>query len=885
MNKLVKKIVQVNFILVLLLVMVISYGQILGMNVWQDDNGLFFKLAHINENAGYFGPGPFGLGPYKYTITPYIPIYKIFGYATFPYFFLNLVLYFLASICVYKVFSKIIGSKGGKVAGFLYAAGYLASDGFIRLFSSPLFSLSIILISLFLLAYWQYYKQKKIKWYFLAVLFFFLSIEFVRARTHYLIGVAISFELLFLTFRKPLKFIFQSLFRLIPFVAIFYHYFVLNADQRSGQVKVFAFSLLKGDFQQLYSLVSSWSNLILPDWFTNKLFLIGSHQLWIIVPLISILVLILLLRKNTRGIILILFFVIILGIWTLASRSIFSTQLLNLGPKEIFIAFLGGMSIIFFFAGYFAIKRYKNIYLLLLLWALLNMLAYSAYNPTVSYESVNRYLTHSFFALVGMMGIFSVNARGRIAKVTVTGLIIIWGLGNMINSAIYQNKILITRSASPRKFYQELKGYVPSIKKGDIFYFDVADNMRGYFADAFSVASMPETTAMAWRYGVDRYDFYRVTEFRDLINTIQTKNIPIKNVYTFFYSDGELINTTNSTRSFLNNGGRKAVLSGTLENDGSKDFTVNFKTPIESLVPMELEFTLVAKAVDPASLNFPYVQNGTLNVNKIAEDTDLRKLAFAYKEFMGDFYTKTSVVTSSDWQKRISFNLIDQDPDTAWQADRVLWGKEKKSSLILDLKTNQEINRFIWMNAFGNNTPIKYSISTSLDGVRWKEVKNISSFNRVDTRDLQVIEFESQKTRFVRMIIFESLNKDSPGISEVWVVPTEFVRLDINSVEKFLGSPFDYIPNQASFGETLRGVDSRGNIKISWQSNKYTGWTNQTNSKINVVYDEVERSYELVIPAGGTKITAIKFSDLQIPGKVTLNKISIRYPTLQEIKK
>src|SRR3990167_393158 len=194
-----------NFILVLLFVVVVSYGQILGMHVWQDDNGLFFKLAHINEPAGYFGVGPLGTGTYKYTITPYIPIYKMFGYTAFPYFFLNLILYFLSAICVYKVFSRIIGEKGGRMAGFLYAAGYVASDGIIRLFSSPLFSLSVILISLFLLAYWNYYRQKKIGWYYLSVLFFFLAIEFVRARTHYLIGVAALFELIFLAFKKPLK--------------------------------------------------------------------------------------------------------------------------------------------------------------------------------------------------------------------------------------------------------------------------------------------------------------------------------------------------------------------------------------------------------------------------------------------------------------------------------------------------------------------------------------------------------------------------------------------------------------------------------------------------------------------------------------------------------
>jgi hypothetical protein len=884
MNKLVNKIKKINFYLILLITLIISYGQILGMYIWQDDNGLFFKLSHINESPGYFGPGPFGVGPYKYTATPYIPIYKMFGFSTLPYFFLNLGLYFLTAICVYKVFSKILGSRGGKIVGFLYAAGYIASDGFIRLFSSPLFSLSVVLISLLLLSYWNYYQQKKIQWYLLSILFFFLAVEFISARTHYLIGVVVLFEFIFLTFRKPIKSLIFSLFRLLPFLAIFYQYFLRYPDSRSGQVKVFILSLLKGDLQQLYSLVSSWSNLVFPDWLMERVLLIKINILWLGVPIAAVVITIFLLRENAKKKILIPLFVSVLGVWSLSAGAIFSTTLLNPGPRELFIAFFGGILIILFFAGYFALKSNKNLYLFLYLWALVNILAYSAYSPTVMFGSVNRYLVHSFLALTGVFGVLSTGIKNAFLKKVVTGLIIVWGLGNMLSAFIYQNKILAIRSNPPRKFYSQLKSFVPSIKKGDIFYFDVAADSRGYFGDAFSVASMPETTAMAWRYGVDRYDFYRVTEFEDLTETIQTKNIPMDNVYTFFYSDGELINTTNIVRDFLKHGGGSVVLEKRQEGTKGNDFTVDLEKPIESFVPMELEFSLIAQAEDPTNLNFSSVQNSTLGASKIAKDKNLRKLTFNYQEFKNDFYAKASVRTSSDYLKRIAQNLIDQDPDTAWQADRVLWGKEKKSSFIFDLKTSKEINRFVWINAFGNNTPIRYSLSVSSDGTNWKEVKSISSLKRIDTKQPQIVEFGSQRARFIMMTVFESLNKDSPGISEAWVVPTNLSGLNIDNAEEFLRRPFAYVSDSNSYQETLTGIGFKGEIKIAWQSDRDNGWISQTNSNINVIYDGRERNYKLLIPAGGTKITKIKFSDVQIPGRILLNKIRVKYLSLQGIK-
>src|SRR3989344_150521 len=139
-----------NYIFFLILLVLISYGQILGLYVWEDDHALFFKLAHLKEGAGYFGPGPFGTGIYRYAAVPFIPIYYLFGYFVPAYFGLILLLYLITTIVIYKVFSTVISETAGKVASFMYGAGYIVSDGVWRMANSSTTSISIILANLFL---------------------------------------------------------------------------------------------------------------------------------------------------------------------------------------------------------------------------------------------------------------------------------------------------------------------------------------------------------------------------------------------------------------------------------------------------------------------------------------------------------------------------------------------------------------------------------------------------------------------------------------------------------------------------------------------------------------------------------------------------------------
>lgn len=882
----------------LLLVVVVSYGQLLWMEPWEDDNALFFKLANIESGAGFLGEGPLGTGPYKYTATPYIPIYYLFGHKPFPYFALGITFYFLATFTVYKIFSSIFEKTAGRLVGFLYASGYIASDAIIRIFNSIVTSVSVILISLLFFFYWKFFKARDVKWYIFALIAFFLATELAISRTHYLIAVVVLFEILFLSFEKPIKSLTISAIRILPFVFIFYRYFVVVADQRSGQIKNLVVALWEGEFYQTYSLVSSLTNLIFPDWLTSNLLNLtsasatisfGGILFWLIL-LGGIIFVFQLLKKHPYKKILLPLFIFLLVVWKLSVNDIYFSPALDLGNSQLFAAFLGGIIFLVVMAGWIVLRTgYKKIYVFFFFWIIFNIAAYAAYNPTFSYISINRYLSHSFFAWVSLLGILYLVFKNTSWKRIFLGAVLLWSLGNIFSSVAYQQHILSFRSSPVRDFYTQLKSYVPSIQKGDVFYFDVADDARSYFRDAFSVAQMPEETAIAWRYGVDRYDIRRVTKFEDLVKLLkggsftdkEKKRVPLNNIYTFFYSKAGLVDTTNDTQELFDKGGEEEIIfSGISQGEG--ELTIPLTTPIKSIVPTEIEITISATALDPEVLKFPYIRSARMTTNNIAKNDEFRRLAFDYKRTMERYFSRMSISTNNEWQDNIPGNLIDKNLETFWRAHRILWSTEG-AILTLDFKAASNVNRFIWVNASGSSTPTEYKIQTSIDGIKWQDAREISFFQRIDTKDPQLIEFSPRMARYVRMMISKTTNSDSPSIAEAWVVPMIFSELDIKETEEFLTNPFGYVPSKESYESSLSELGLKGFVQVYWKGDEKSTLITKAGKGINVVYDGARRQYKVILPASGIQIDALKLVGQEIPGIISVAGITARPLSIKEI--
>lgn len=884
------------WVVLLFLVLIVSYGQILRMSVWQDDNALFFKLAHIDENAGYLSAGPFGTGPYKYIVTPYILIYKLFGFNTFVYFLLAFFVYFIVTLVIYFVFRTVFGERGGKIGSFLWASGYVSSDGFIRLFNSVATSLSVGLIALLFYFYWLYNKKRLIIWYFLSVVVYFLTVELVSGRTHYLISIVLLLELMFFAFKSLPSSLIKSVLRLMPFFLIFRSYFLVNVDHRSAKVGEFLQSLSDGEFYQLFGLFSTITNVVVPDVLTRGLFEIQTKIGYLlgfnaplIVGIISLLFLVLAFtfpRKSKVKIRMIAWSIWTI-VWFFVTNSWFTNPVLNASQDQKLIAFLGGVILIIFFEILLILKKEGRwLFCFFSFWLIINVAAYSAYAPTVVYESINRYLAHSFFAFVSMAALF-VSGFVSMPK-RLQGLIVIFfvflGLYNVYNSFTYQNWVVRARSNTSRLFYAQLKDYVSQVEPGDVFYFDVSSEMQSIFADSFSVASMPETTALAWRYGVDRYDLYREVEFNKLVDLISEKAINIEEIHSFYFGSEGLVDTSERLRDILL-GGRVSL--NELRYKAKKvnsEIVVDFDEPVESLTPLDISFWISASSREYSPNYFPLGEANKNLVNDIYKDSVLRDMAFSYlkeKEYLAKQY---NVEVSSEWRDDKKDNLIDGNPATSWRADRVIWGREKSAFLHLDLGKIYKIDRFVWINSFGNNTPTSFSIEVSLDGKNWNIVKRVANNSRIDTKDPQIVVFNATDARFVRMVIDETLDGDSAGVSEVWVVNSSFSRLDINEVESFLANPFLYVQDLKEYKKTIDNMNNKLKMQVYWWDNSVNTWITNSEASLSIAVDGRSHNYMLRLPVGGTKLYRFKLGGLHIlSDKVTLERILVRHASLSEI--
>lgn len=896
---LVKQLLEKYFSVILILIVLISYGQTLRMNVWEDDNALFFKLAHLPESAGFLGPGIFGVGPYKYTATLYIPIYQFFGYNTFFYFAYALIFYILATLAIYKTFSYILGKTGGRITGFLFACGFIASEGFIRLFNSTITSLSIILMSGLLYSYWKFINEKRIIWYFLALVFFTASIEFASARTHYLISVIILFELIFLAFQKPMKSIGYSIFRLIPFLLIFYKYYILAGDSRNSLIGDYLTKIINGEFYIFYGLIATFANLIIPKWLIILLTDIQSKIIltttigfpfakYFLLICTLILVWFTFRKNNYRRFLIPIYMCALIG-WVLLSKMIFTIPILNLDETQMLIVTLGGMLLILLSViPVFLIKERSKLSIFLFFWMILNILTYSIYNPEYAYSAENRYLAHSFFALAGLLGLFLVSVKENqlgflvqgennnklLYKLTLT-LILLWGTGNLISSICYQNNILITRSFPTNLIYQQLRDFVPKAEKGDIFYFDLAEGVKGQFKDAVAVAQMPETTALAWRYGIDRYDITKFEDFEQLRDYLKKNNQDLNHIYTFFYSKQGLVDTSDVVRAFLARGSSLheiKPLRKNAYNQSTQDLVFDFAESVDSTYPMNLVLNIRAQVPDIESLKYPLSAESTGFLNNYP-DKKLKDLMFSYQKNKKLFFKNASFHISSQWQDNIADNLYDQDLSTVWQANRISW-KNHKESITIDLKVPQEIDRLVWVNGFSDQTPVEYKIETSSDGINWLIVKEVSERKRKD-RALVIEKLPVVTAQFIKMTITNTLKGDAPAIAEIWPVPHLFSELDIIKTEEFLTQPFDFVLDKEDLETTLSHVDFKGNVNVYWKSEKSNNWQTNSKAKIYPVYDGVTHEYKLEIPANGTKLSGLKLSSIGIPGNLELQSLSI----------
>lgn len=845
----------------LALIVLISFGQATSFTLWQDDNALIFKLQHPNEQVGVFGPGPLGLGAYRYIALPYLSLYRLFGLNTALFYSWAIFFYFLASISLYLLARKLTNNKLlALLSGSIFAAGYIGSDGILRLFNSIQTSYSIIFASFLFFFLYRYSQKKKVRNYLIAVAIFILATETGYVRTQYLIFPLVIFIFLFL----------KSIWLNLPFVLIYYWQFLKDPDPRSGLVYEFAKKILAGRLDYTNGFFGSLGNFFVPQPITSFLFsltkritLESTNQ----ILLLKVLFLTLFIFLVNR----------ILSDQKKRLRVIFMVSgLAWFGLQWAFLeGFLGGLFILLLGAGVWVVlKQNKKIGLILvflLSWIVFNILSYAVYLPFSSLETINRYLTHSLagYALFFPLAFFYVGRLFWKSKqlkrntIIVIGLVVATNIGFSID---YQSRFIKEKSIPTKKFYQDLQKFLPEIEEGSLLYFDVAQNpvAQQQFKDFFSVASMPDTTAIAVRYRIDRYDFDMVENFDELLSLLDKKNITKDQIFSFYYDADGLVNTTIALRQRLEESSQ--VLLDSKERE--------FIHPSASLLtPAILEVVAKTQLADFSSID--------LASTSCSCAYDEKKLLFHYLLSRGSYYRTAKVKTLSSEKGYQPSSLIDNDLKTIWRGNRGWWLENKQEIIEIDLGEAKNVGQFIWVNGYANSTPVVYGIEFSRDGQKWQELKRTKSPVVKENGAEVVEEFKPVVAQYWRMVIEDTFDHDAPAVSDTEVLDPAFDRVDRPQAVKLGQNPFRCITNYRVFQLAKDFVVRRGmGVEFVWKTNK----DREDNSKTLLFKpDGLYHTYQALLPAGGTKLEYLKISSIDSPARISISQARLIIPSKSEL--
>lgn len=859
-------------IAILVLIVAISFGQSIRFALWQDDNALIFKLQHLEEQVGFFGRGPLGLGAYRYIAVPYIPIYKVFGLNIPLFYSWAIVFYFLGSISVFFL-SKVLTKSTliGILSGSIFAAGFIGSDGILRLFNSIQTSYSIVFVCVLFYFLFKFTQTRGKLNYLASLVLFYISLETAFIRTSYLIFPTIVFLLLFSNWRKTAHRI-QNVVLTLPFLTIYKHVFSYSADARAGLVKDYINGILAGRFDYLHGFFGTLGNIVVPQqvqvilfesvgksvYYTDRLLVFELIFLVIGIFLVNVVL------KSRSKLVRILFSILpvlwfaMSQVYFLDSEYIF-THSGGVDTIGIFSNFIGGIFLILQTSiVLILLKRGGNlakIVIFLNFWFLANILAYSTYLPFTPLESINRYLTHSLtpYAILLPMSLYFFHKK---AGILVSAVVI---STNMILSVSYQKQFIEGKSVPTTKFYSQLKEYLPEIKKGSVLYFDVADNSvsEQEFRDFFSVGSMPDTTAIAIRYGIDRYDFSMTRDYREFLTSIEGKSDDL--IFTFFYGHEGLVNTTNTTRFNLTNG---------------RDLSLAELSDVEEAsIPLATPAILKFRAkVNPQVA----VRDNCTNFFKVEKD-----LLFGYLLSRNAFYKDAKIKTTSQERYQRPQLVIDKDRETLWRGNRGLWHYNSLEEVIVDLGSPKNVGQLLWVNGYANSTPTDYRIETSLDGQAWSNVKNVNRGGKKLNGSVVKDKFLPHKSRYVKLVITRTFDNDAPALAEVEVVEDKYVNIDKENIQR--------IETEALCAENEGELRALGKFIRSWGVPGAVIWkTNKSEENVarfNFIADGGHHNYNVFLPAGGTKITDLKIDSLEIPIDILKSDLNINFPNEDELSK
>ena len=800
-----------------------SIGKTIHYYFYTDD---FAILYLIQNNSSY----PW---PYSYDSVVLSLIYKIFGTSTYPYFTAGVVTYFVSSIAVY-FFIRIL-TRNNLIAFFsaaIFATGFIGVDQFSMMSVSIMNNLNIINVCLTLILFIKWLDSKKIIFYFAAVTMFTVSLFFIPYRAFPLILFLPIIEF-FLTFqvenwRKIIRKIFFLGVRFIPFVMIAYYLGILTYgkhESTQGEAIV--------DF-----IISKTLIFFNTDVFQKVFSILG--QFVILKPVLS---------ESIYFTVGLIFFVLAIGVGLFyfkknkrLSRSLFIALFLTIA------GFIGILRLIPNLDSTNITNRYLTI----------SLIGYSAILPPFFYMLLSEALPK-----------FSEKKLKKAVSIILVSFIVALAL----LSRQYTQDILKVRGDPARKFYSQLRSYIPHLSEKNIFFFDHSDSpfISMSFNNILLGAYMSKDVNIAVHYKQSIDNVKIIDNFSDFIKSAADG----KNYYSFYYDKDGLSETTSRLRSLLANGQIREIYKDQVsyKKGINPQAEISFDNA-SSLLPMELSMTVKVAPLDSSMVSFPYFEPG---VNEEKKDEVKKFYAGISKNHYFDYflarkkyYDSVLVEVSSS---HVSGNnngekATDNDINSLWLSNESQWQIKIKPSLKIDLGEERDISKIIISNISESRTPKVIELFTSLDKKYWQKVKITSQKTiLLSDRNIEIENFSPLRTRYFLIKIVSTKGGITPGISEVEALESEFGDIDTSKALRMLDHPFEYIRDIGEWNREYVYIQKNASGEFRTLTNKDIDINNSYNLRAPLLVDNLFHEYRITIPPRGT---VLKKAEIEIPFPATL---------------
>lgn len=594
--------------LILAAIVTFSYHQLLGMYFWRDDySGLYIgQLADITSSPGFAYPYQIALLLEKYA-------QRLFGLEAQYYFLTVIIFYIIASWLLFYFLKKLWGDVriafGGSI---IFAAGFIGQDAMKMTMGDGLGTILALDILLFsLIAFLLYLQKQRNMWLIAGLITFALALETAPQRTSSSIVIFLALDWFISGKKNSFQIFFRNILFLIIFlIQYFLHPSVLLLKYQFNTPMNFVSLLVNFSPLYIFNPLGNFGNLIIPtplqEWINNILGIsVKSFTLvkfWLAgLPTILFTIILFIFLKFLRPVSYpisklgkIIFIEVLLSFlwaWFVYQIPMDKGDLVSIFNGGLLLSFL----LIWIILG---IPKFKilSFFSIVAIFSLLSIFFVTI--PERVLVSYNRYLLLPSFTIAFLPIIFVSKefyqrnvVKRRLAQILVIGVVVVLILPRLMAAYSTQKEFKQDFSQHAKRMYQDLKFFIPQIKKPTMIYIEGTNKLLQLaVGDAARVGYFGSEVAYAVHYKTQKENIILPQTLGEIPFLLKKfPQLSHEDIYTFIYDGNKLQNTSSIIRGLLTKQNGVSIISS---NDW-KENNYSEKEKLIKIIPSFKIYTLL----------------------------------------------------------------------------------------------------------------------------------------------------------------------------------------------------------------------------------------------------------------------------------------------------